>query len=182
MNKNQLRQHAKNIRAGIDDDQREIDEVALKENILTSLRSINASDDVCIGVYYPIGSEISPLFDGSSLALPVIRHDKSLEFYPWAQGDPVVKREFNIPIPDTRHLSPVTPDVILAPLLLCDRNGNRLGYGKGHYDRYIASFNQRPVLIGVCFDEQIYEGTLPAEDHDVRLDMIITPKRVLDLR
>lgn len=177
MDKNQLRQHAKNIRAGISDEQRKRDESLLHEMIVERIYQHHLW-----GVYYPIGTEIKPPLDLQNLSLPVIRHDQSLEFYEWSEGEKLITREFNIPIPDTRHKNPVTPDVIFAPLLLCDLQGNRLGYGKGHYDRYLASLNKKPLLIGVCFDEQVYEGTLPAEDHDVRLDMIVTPKGWIEIK
>jgi len=65
--------------------------------------------------------------------------------------------------------------------LLGDKNGNRIGYGAGHYDRYIASCDTKPYLIGVCFDEQIYDGDIPAEPHDIPLDLIVTPKRVIEI-
>ena len=178
MNKKQLRQLARNIRAGIDDKQRLRDEKLLAENVCSLLPSRN--DDCVIGIYHPIGTEIAPPMDFERAALPVARYDKILEFYEWREGDPLVKRDYDIPIPDTRHKSPIVPDVILAPLLLCDANGNRLGYGKGHYDRYLASLDTKPMLIGVCFEEQIFDDGLPAEDHDAKLDFIVTPKRIIE--
>jgi 5-formyltetrahydrofolate cyclo-ligase len=200
MDKKQLRQYAKDIRAGICDAQHKADVDALLKNISHVIAgfvpAIHKSDRVdcrdkpcndeklTIGVYCPVGTEIKINMhpDGNyRLTLPVIRHDKSLEFYEWQEGDKLITRDFNIPIPDTRHKDPIDPDIIFAPLLLCDLHGNRLGYGKGHYDRYISGRNSKPLFAGVCFDEQIYEGTLPAEDHDVKLDIIITPKRVIKL-
>lgn len=162
------------------------------------------SFDRVIGTYYPIGTEIIPPFIALpskakgdapdtiapfsstglrdvSVCLPVIRDKTTLEFYPWSPDKRLIKRDFDIPIPDTRGLLPVIPDIILLPLLLCDKYGNRIGYGAGHYDRYIASLNHKPILIGVCFDEQIYDGTIPHEPHDVPLDLIITPNRVIEI-
>ena len=139
------------------------------------------NDGVVIGVYYPMGTEITPPLNFNKMALPVIHADQSMEFYAWQDGDPLKTSDFNIPIPDTRHKTSVIPNVILAPLLLCDLNGNRLGYGKGYYDRYISSLDTKPMLVGVCFDEQIYDDGLPAEDHDVKLDFIVTPKRIIEV-
>jgi len=136
-----------------------------------------------IGIYAPIGSEIKPptvIFD-MKIALPVVRNKTTLEFYPWAEGEPLAKRDFNIPIPDTCGKEPVHPDTLLIPLLLCDLKGGRIGYGAGHYDRYLAFTHNRPFLIGVCFEEQIYDGEIPAEPHDQKLNMIITPKRIIEI-
>jgi 5-formyltetrahydrofolate cyclo-ligase len=199
MNKLELRAWAKEVRADISDDQRQGDAIHLKNNVITRLNDssirviqnggMDCMDKPCndgglvVGTYYPIGTEIIPphKLSNTQMALPVIRDKMTLEFYKWSLGDALAKCEFNIPIPDTRGLSPITPDIILLPLLLCDTNGNRIGYGAGHYDRYIASCDTKPLLVGVCFDEQIYDGDIPAEPHDQKLDLIITPRRVIEI-
>lgn len=70
------------------------------------------------------------------------------------------------------------PDLLLVPLLLFDRNGNRLGQGGGHYDRTLARLRARGALraIGVAFDMQEADA-LPAEPWDAPLDAIATPSR-----
>jgi 5-formyltetrahydrofolate cyclo-ligase len=180
ISKNILRNQAKDIRNGISQSRRESDSTDLKQNIIVFL---NSNRNLVIGAYYPIGSEIIPPhdLDGYQMALPVIRNKTTLEFYEWVAGDPLVTKDFSIPIPDTRGKSPVVPDILLLPLLLCDASGNRIGYGAGHCDRYIASCKTSPLLIGVCFEDQIYDGDIPAEPHDQALDLIITPKRVIEI-
>lgn len=74
-------------------------------------------------------------------------------------------------------------DVHLAivPGLAFDASGNRLGYGGGYYDRLLAAAaHQRDpvVTISFCFEEQITEA-LPSEPHDIKIDMIITDKRLI---
>ena len=178
-----LRNDAKTIRDAIPENRRTDDAATLNTNLMTAIEPRTSKESDIIATYYPIGSEIHPphVLEGYRLALPVVRHKTTLEFYPWDKNQAVVKRDFNIPIPATRHLKPVLPQVILLPLLLCDQNGNRIGYGAGHYDRYIASLDYKPLLIGVCFDEQVSSESLPAESHDVRLDLIITPKRTIEI-
>ena len=180
MDKNILRNKAKEIRSSLSKKDREVASPLLQKNIEDYLKKTGHAQNV-IATYYPIGTEISPphALPWAQMALPVIRESKMLEFYPWSPSMRLVKRDFNIPIPDTRGLTPVRPDVILLPLLLCDRHGNRIGYGAGHYDRTIETIAPAPLLIGLCFDEQIYEGKIPAEEHDQPLDVIITPKRIL---
>lgn len=86
-------------------------------------------------------------------------------------------------------------DVILVPGVSFDLEGGRLGYGKGFYDRLLGSYktrgdgdskgapdasisSRRPVLIGIGYEQTLFE-LLPTEDHDVMMDYLVTPKRVI---
>ena len=200
ISKNLLRQKGREIRDSISQSQHEGDSARLKDQIIKFLDTNFFANHV-IGAYYPIGSEIISPFviprkqseqrnlisltyvqdDTIKTALPVIRNKTTLEFYIWVAGDPLAKKDFDIPIPDTRGKTPIAPDILLLPLLLCDMHGNRIGYGAGHYDRYIASCDEKPLLIGVCFEEQIYDDVIPHEPHDQPLDLIVTPKRVIEI-
>jgi 5-formyltetrahydrofolate cyclo-ligase len=184
--KNSFRQQGKDIRAKINVEQRISDEQHIKLNILKVLNELDCKnksldDELIIGSYSPIGTEIKPprVFDGYQIALPVIRNKNQMAYYPWREDQPLIKGAFGIKDPETDHLAPVIPDIILMPLLLCDNKGNRLGYGAGYYDRYIASLKHKPLLIGICFDEQVYSITLPADKHDMMLNLIITPKQII---
>ena len=66
--------------------------------------------------------------------------------------------------------------VILVPGLAFDRNGGRMGFGKGYYDRLLESSNA--VKIGLCYDFQILEK-IPTESHDVPMNFVITEKEIL---
>lgn len=83
-------------------------------------------------------------------------------------------------IPAPRVSQPVVdPDLVVVPLLGFDRRGNRLGRGGGHYDRTLAALRlARPRrIIGLAFDGQKIEDCL-AEDHDERLDAVVSERRV----
>ncbi len=67
-------------------------------------------------------------------------------------------------------------DLVLVPAVAFDRRGNRLGRGKGFYDRLLAKV--RGIKCGVAFDRQIVKE-IPAEPHDVRMDFIVTPTRLV---
>ncbi len=70
-------------------------------------------------------------------------------------------------------------DVAITPLYAVDEQGNRLGYGKGYYDKFFQK--RRDILkIGYCFDFQIL-SQVPHTAADVPLDIIVTDKRVLIL-
>ena len=66
-------------------------------------------------------------------------------------------------------------DLIIIPGLAFDSNLNRLGFGMGYYDKYLETSNS--YKIGLCFDEQIIDNVV-VEPHDIKMDMIITKKRV----
>jgi 5-formyltetrahydrofolate cyclo-ligase len=63
------------------------------------------------------------------------------------------------------------------PLLGFDRQGTRLGYGGGYYDRTLAALGKRPLLVGFAFALQEIDH-IPREGHDVPLDIIVTEEGV----
>ncbi len=67
-------------------------------------------------------------------------------------------------------------EVVFIPLLAFDRNGNRIGYGKGFYDRFLAQCREDCLKIGLSFFEA--ETSIPHDPNDVPLDYCITPKTV----
>ena len=75
---------------------------------------------------------------------------------------------------------PVSPDLLLVPMLAFDRRGHRLGYGGGFYDRTIAQLRtlKEIVTVGLAFSGQVRDD-LPAEAHDMRLDWIVTESAAL---
>lgn len=70
-----------------------------------------------------------------------------------------------------------TPTITVIPLLAVDEKGNRLGYGKGYYDRYLKKY-PNTKRIGYCFDFQIVRK-VPCEENDERLEIVVTDKRIL---
>ncbi len=64
----------------------------------------------------------------------------------------------------------------VTPLLAVDRQGNRLGYGGGYYDRFFARYPQMK-RIGYCFEAQVTES-VPTEKTDARLHCVVTEERV----
>lgn len=116
--------------------------------------------------------------------LPIIQSDKTLKFAPWRSGDPLVSNLYGIPEPDispTSALDASSISIILLPLLAYTRSGARLGMGGGYYDRSLAfrgSQSAPPLLIGIAYSEQEAES-LPSEQWDIKLDMLINEREVL---
>ncbi len=70
-------------------------------------------------------------------------------------------------------------DLALIPGIAFDENGARLGFGKGYYDRFLSDFNG--IKAGICYDFQLLEH-VPSSPHDVKMDIIITEKRIMQFR
>jgi 5-formyltetrahydrofolate cyclo-ligase len=132
--------------------------------------------------FFPIRSEVDvrPLMHqlrsrGAKLAVPIVVDKHTIIFRELLPGAPVVSTGFGTFGPG-EEARIVDPDVMLVPLAAFDRAGHRIGYGAGYYDRAISRLHakgRQPRLIGVAFDCQQID-IVPAEDHDVALDAILT--------
>jgi len=129
--------------------------------------------------------ELQPLLaqwvedDGLDISLPVMTGpDSPLEFRVWTPDTPMREGRYGIVEPD----GPVAPlpDVVLVPTLGYTRQGDRVGYGKGYYDRTLTALkaqNHAFTTIGIAWACGDLSGTdyTPAP-HDFRLDSILTDK------
>lgn len=140
--------------------------------------------------YWPMGNEFDVRYlmqdaqqAGAKLALPVAtRTSRVMGFAPWDGKSELVKGSWGVMVPDTMVRS--EPDIVLVPFLAFDRRGYRLGRGGGHYDATIADLRTKKdvLVIGVGYAAQAVLFNLPIEDHDEKMDMIITPSGVHDFR
>ena len=71
-------------------------------------------------------------------------------------------------------------DLVIIPGAGFDSAGNRLGYGAGYYDSLLSQRKKRIPVAALAYEEQIVDA-IPAEQHDVKVDMIVTDKRVIRL-
>lgn len=74
---------------------------------------------------------------------------------------------------DTVDVSEI--ELVIVPAVAYDRRGNRVGRGKGFYDRLLA--DTRATKVGVGYDFQLIDEEIPAERHDVAVDVVITESR-----
>ena len=110
------------------------------------------------------------------LALPVVSADKMV-FCRWQPQDKLVQGKFNIPEPATRQvLAADRQTLVLLPCLALDHRGQRLGYGGGYYDRFLATHPQ-VHKVGVCY-HRFVQAQLPAEAHDSCVDYLVTERGV----
>ena len=117
---------------------------------------------------------------GMVCALPVVnKQGHGMIFRQWRRGAAVVKSAHGTMEP-REDAGEVKPDIILVPLMMVDLKGTRLGRGAGYYDSALATLRKDHdfMAIGIAYDWQVSEDAIPTEDHDQRLDGLVTPTRV----
>lgn len=139
-----------------------------------------------IGAYAPFPDEISPLpacadaaARGATVAYPAFT-DRQTNFR-FLAGEPHANGPFGFlqPAADSPE---VFPDLVLVPLVAIDRQHNRLGQGKGHYDRILPDLKRRgALLVGIGWAMQCIDEPIEADAWDVRLDGFASPEG-LELR
>ncbi len=133
-----------------------------------------------IGAYYPIGSEVKMdkildyAINNKILALPKIK--EGIIFARINDMARLAKGKYGILEPIDDDI--VNPDLIIVPGIVFDEQGYRIGYGKGYYDKYLSK--NRCYSIGVAYDFQVLRE-IPHDMHDIKLDMIITDKRIITI-
>ena len=108
--------------------------------------------------------------------LPVIISDT--EFVPCRMTGQLMKNRYGIhePIPmETAVKGSGKIDLAICPGVGFDRDGHRLGYGKGYYDRYLSG--EDIVKIGLAYEVQM-EKEIPSDPQDVLMDVVVTEKAV----
>lgn len=81
--------------------------------------------------------------------------------------------------PESDEIFPLEKiETIIVPMVAADTKMNRLGYGKGYYDRFLKEFPDIPK-IGLCYDQHVYEE-IPTTEHDVKLNKIVTEKQIIE--
>jgi 5,10-methenyltetrahydrofolate synthetase len=109
---------------------------------------------------------------GALTALPVVVAPRTpLVFREWHPGIELAKGPLEIPYPVSS--SEVTPDGVLLPMNGWDRQGYRLGYGAGFFDRTLASMTRKPVVIGIAYEMARMETIFP-QSWDIPVDYVVT--------
>ena len=182
--KKNIRQELLAIRRTITDDERTSAEESMISRIL-SLASFRFAKTVLL--YSPIKGEVNllPLIqvilkEGKSVAFPLCHTESCTLTYHYVTSiDELISGSYGtmepsinsqIYIPDKNK-----NDLILVPGISFDKQGYRLGYGKGYYDRYLMNF--RGSQIGVTF-HKLFVNSLPYGHYDRRVNAVLTEKGV----
>ena len=160
--------------------------IDFQSNILNNIKPlIEEIENEYIGTYISFRDELDTkklnqylLEREHNLALPAIDFQtKEINFFMYHTNTELIENKFSILEPKNKD-KVIFPKIILIPLLGYSKSGFRLGYGGGYYDKYLSKNGIGDVKkIGIAFSFQEVEE-IPVEDHDERLDWILTEKHL----
>ncbi|MGA8843807.1 MAG: 5-formyltetrahydrofolate cyclo-ligase [Nitrososphaeraceae archaeon] len=160
--------------------------VKIQQNVIRTPAFLDAN---IVGIYSHIGSEVETnlimedvLRSNKKLAYPRIVGD-SINFFAIEKNDfgkmKFEKNRFNIVEPsyDGKNMIDFF-DLLIVPGIVFDLRGYRIGYGHGYYDKYLSRKNYSKSM-GLGYELQVIDFTIPIMPHDQKLDMIITENRII---
>jgi len=179
--KRQLRQEMTAVRRALTEAERER-RSRVAARFLLGLEPLSLCRTIML--FYPFRDEIDtrPFIAGAqrrgqTVLLPLtLPAEKQLIPYVYEDEASLRQGAYGIsePNPDVaRKAAAEEVDAVILPGLAFDRQGGRLGYGGGYYDRFLSQLPHRPLLIGFAFDCQV-TGQVPVEAHDIRTDYLVT--------
>ncbi|WP_081210280.1 5-formyltetrahydrofolate cyclo-ligase [Salegentibacter sediminis] len=188
MNKSELRRKYKELRLKLSEE--EIEELSLK--IANNLLQLKIWDLEFYHLFLSIAEqkEINTeytlhILQGKDKNVVVSKTDikkHQLKHFLLTDNTAIKKNSLNIPEPvGGIEIAPKKLDLVFVPLLAFDKNGHRIGYGKGYYDQFLASCKPDVIKIGLSFfeaEEEIKE----IYDTDVALDYCVTPNKVYQFK
>lgn len=177
-----LRQGMRRARSSLPPEERGR-QAQLVERRLLELAELGAAGTVLL--FYAFGSEVATAGMirhlagvGKRVLLPYLASGAmdAAEILP---EEPLVPTGYGPREPNRRvAVEPDRIDLVVAPGLAFDRAGHRLGYGGGHYDRYLARLRTETPRIGIGFSVQLVDR-VPVGALDQRLDLVVTDAEVV---
>lgn len=172
-NKDQLRQIYQDIRKGISTKRRE----EARESLLAQLSDLIASDKVVLS-YFPLSDEVDiglvnqKLATRKGLSLPRMEEKEMYAYRVQNLEKDVERRNFGVYEPIAKKCELLDHiDVALIPGICFDKAKNRLGFGMGHYDRFLEKRN-KIYKIGIAFKEQITDELIDVDNHDISMNQL----------
>ncbi len=132
-----------------------------------------------IGIYYSLEFEVDTiklinfsLAANKKIALPKIINNEKMEFILINDLNNLVVNKWNLKEPsDDIYLLKDEIDLIIVPIVAFDSLNNRIGYGKGYYDRYLNNF--KGYKIGLAFSEQLLKKPILVDKFDIKLNKVV---------
>lgn len=125
----------------------------------------------------PVIQTIRNNFKKLLIAVPKVKDDNQLEHYLLAEHTRLQTNKWGIPEPvDATPVRVEQIDLVIAPMIIFDKTGHRIGYGKGYYDRFLAQCRKDTPKIALCYFDPV--DRIAPEPTDVAMDAVITPEGV----
>jgi len=155
--------------------------------IFNLIRKCFGNRKIFIAGYYPANNEVNVLKflekatkKNYKIGLPVIKSSNDMSFKKWNFRDPLEINKFGILEPSKSNHE-IVPDLVMVPLLAFDSHLNRIGYGKGYYDKSLKKINKikkKAIFLGIAYSFQKCKA-VPTNKHDFKLDYIFTERGII---
>jgi 5-formyltetrahydrofolate cyclo-ligase len=183
--KQELRERMRGVRSSIPMETRRHLAERVEQNLF-GVRELTEAKTVLL--FYSFGSEVPTaamvtrlLSEGRRVLLPFIG-EEGMEAAELLPGDPLVETGYGPKEPGRRvAVDPPEVDAVVTPGLAFDRRGRRLGYGGGHYDRYLKRLSPAARRIGLAFSQQVVEN-VPSEAGDEPVHVVVTENEIIECR
>ncbi len=159
---------------------------------LEDLPEYKASEHILF--FYPYQSEVDilpcikkALSFGKKVYFPKVFDDTVMEFFCIENLDDFTEGYKGIkepnPVPERKLYKSMLPEkcCVIAPGSAFDYEGNRAGYGKGYYDRFLEDVSSEVKVIGVCFSCQMLEKLPDVKSTDVPMDIVVNEKEIIEI-
>lgn len=184
MTKHEVREFIKRRRGELSADWLALNGDSAEGNFLEMSTFQSASVVACyIAIYGEVATDriISRCWDeGKTVCVPAYeRHSKKYDLAVMARNQNMTIGHMGISEPtDPEWISVEKVDLMVVPGLAFDRRGGRVGYGGGYYDRLLKGMSG--VSAGLAFGFQVMDD-VPVEEHDIRLDMVVTETEIITI-
>lgn len=188
MTKQELRKTYKAKRLALSSKER----LKLDDLLLLQFQQFNYADVRTILTYWPLSKQAEPnthlfsgylrhIVHGLKIAYPVSDpHQFAIQALQIDEDTVYHTNEWGITEPKTGTVIDATSiDLVLVPMLTCDKDGYRVGYGKGFYDRYLTQCRKDVVKMGLSYFEPV-EHITDRDQFDVPLSFCITPHHIYE--
>lgn len=186
--KQRIRNQARRIRSNMNQETRERLDAKICERIL-SIPAVHAAKTIAL--YRSLADEVTidGLFEhfwgaGKRCAVPLVLPESKMEMRlaqnlttDFVDGF----RHIQEPSQACKAIDPEEIDIVLVPGTCFTPEGHRLGMGAGYYDRYMSEPAFSPLKVGVAYTFQVLKS-LPQEDHDLTMDMVVTDTKIIVCR
>lgn len=186
MSKNEIRNHIRQQRRNQSPSIIQRKSKAIWES-LSSLQEFNRAGTIAF--YVPIAREgevdTIPMIEESlsldkRICVPRVAKNFGLEFFEIRSMKDLNEGNFGILEPaGGSKILPQAIDMVIVPGIAFDKSGNRVGFGKGYYDKFLSKMEDETQIIALAFDFQIIDG-IPSSKNDVRVHKIITEIRIIE--
>lgn len=186
MSKNEIRNHIRQQRRNQSPSIIQRKSKAIWES-LSSLQEFNRAGTIAFYVSVAREGEVDtiPMIEeslalGKRTCIPRVARNFGLEFFEIRSMKDLNKGNFGILEPTGgSKILPQAIDMVIVPGIAFDKSGNRVGFGKGYYDKFLSKMEDETQIIALAFDFQIIDGITPSKN-DVRVHKIITEIRIIE--